>query len=83
MSAKFLAMRGGRMLIIPATDSLDDKLVIGQMQGQFQLCIVDSGHCVHEDRPEVVAEALWEFWKRNGGGVIKRFPIPPIKQAQQ
>ncbi|KAI9095242.1 protein phosphatase methylesterase 1 [Phlyctochytrium arcticum] len=78
LSEKFLALRTARMLILAGTDRLDTPLTIGQMQGKYQLVLYpESGHAIQEDEPGKVAATLWEFWDRNGPGlVIKRFPIP-------
>ncbi|TFK45375.1 protein phosphatase methylesterase [Heliocybe sulcata] len=81
LSSKFLATRAARLLILAGTDRLDKPLMIGQMQGKFQLEVVGGvGHVVHEDAPARVAELVVEFWRRNErvdvpglrGGVVKR-----------
>lgn len=49
LSTQFLAVRAARLLILSETDHLDQTLMIGQMQGKYQLSIVrDAGHCVQE-----------------------------------
>ncbi|OQN95597.1 hypothetical protein B0A48_18302 [Cryoendolithus antarcticus] len=66
MSSKFLTGRGAKLLILAGTDRLDKELMIGQMQGKFQLVVLpEAGHFVHEDVPAKVAGLLVEFWKRN------------------
>ncbi|KAK6411113.1 Protein phosphatase methylesterase 1 [Oleoguttula sp. CCFEE 5521] len=66
MSARFLTGRGAKLLILAGTDRLDKELMIGQMQGKFQLVVLpEAGHFVHEDVPAKVAGLLVEFWKRN------------------
>jgi pimeloyl-ACP methyl ester carboxylesterase len=65
LSAKFLAMKGARLLVLAGNDRLDKPLLIGQMQGKFQLEVINSGHCVHEDQPDILAECLVGFYKRN------------------
>ncbi|KAK5710745.1 Protein phosphatase methylesterase 1 [Elasticomyces elasticus] len=66
MSAKFLAGRGAKELILAGTDRLDRELMIGQMQGKFQLVVVpEAGHFVQEDVPEKTAQLLIDFFKRN------------------
>lgn len=75
MSSKFLSARGGKLLILAGTDRLDKELMVGQMQGKFQLVIFpESGHFVQEDQPEKTAQALVEFWKRNDGRLLV---LPP------
>ena len=66
MSSKFLSARGAKLLVLAGTDRLDKELMIGQMQGKFQLVVVpEAGHFVHEDVPEKVADTVVEFWRRN------------------
>ncbi|KAK5112510.1 hypothetical protein LTR62_004267 [Meristemomyces frigidus] len=73
-STKFLSARGAKLLILAGTDRLDRELMIGQMQGKFQLVVVpESGHFVQEDCPAKVAGVVGEFWGRNMGGLV----LPP------
>ncbi|KAH7335824.1 Alpha/Beta hydrolase protein [Rhizoctonia solani] len=66
LSEKFLAARTARLLILAGTDRLDKTLMIGQMQGKFQMDVVPGvGHMLHEDNPERLADIIIEFWKRN------------------
>lgn len=66
MSAKFLTGRGAKMLILAGTDRLDRELMIGQMQGKFQLVVLpEAGHFVQEDVPAKTADLLVEFYRRN------------------
>lgn len=59
LSKKFLEARGGKMLILAGTDRLDRELMIGQMQGKYQLLVIpEVGHFVHEDAPEKVAVSV-------------------------
>ncbi|KAK3675634.1 Protein phosphatase methylesterase 1 [Recurvomyces mirabilis] len=65
-SQKFLTGRGAKELILAGTDRLDKDLMIGQMQGKFQLVVVpEAGHFVQEDVPEKTAQLLVEFFGRN------------------
>lgn len=49
LSEKFLAARAARLLVLAGTDRLDKTLMIGQMQGKFQMVVVpDVGHMLHE-----------------------------------
>jgi len=51
LSAAFLAARTARLLVLAGTDRLDRELMIGQMQGKFQLVVVpNTGHMLHEVR---------------------------------
>ncbi|KAI0656429.1 protein phosphatase methylesterase [Cubamyces menziesii] len=66
LSGKFLSARTARLLILAGTERLDKELMIGQMQGKFQLVVIPGvGHMVHEDDPTHMAEVLVEFWRRN------------------
>jgi protein phosphatase methylesterase 1 len=73
LSDKFLNSGTAKLLILAGTDRLDKPLIIGQMQGKFQLQIFpDAGHFLQEDAPGKTAGCLIEFWKRN-----KRLVLPP------
>lgn len=49
LSSAFLAARAARLLILAGTDRLDKELMIGQMQGKFQMEVIpDTGHMLHE-----------------------------------
>ncbi|KAI3623614.1 PPE1 [Malassezia furfur] len=66
LSERFLTTRAPRLLILAESDHLDQPLMIGQMQGKFQLSIArEAGHCVHE--------TLVQFWERNERPVL---PVP-------
>ncbi|CZT19350.1 related to ribosomal protein YmS2, mitochondrial [Ramularia collo-cygni] len=66
LSQKFLTGRGAKLLILAGTDRLDRELMIGQMQGKFQLVVIpEAGHFVQEDVAEKIAGLLVEFFKRN------------------
>ncbi|KAA8896128.1 Alpha/Beta hydrolase protein [Sphaerosporella brunnea] len=75
LSRKFLSAVGGKLLILAGTDRLDKELMIGQMQGKYQLLVLpEVGHFVHEDAPEKTAAALVEFYRRN---VRSALVLPP------
>ncbi|KAJ6611157.1 protein phosphatase methylesterase [Mycena sp. CBHHK59/15] len=66
LSGAFLAARTARLLLLAGTDRLDRELMIAQMQGKFQMIVVNGvGHMLHEDDPTHVAEILLDFWRRN------------------
>ena len=66
LSSKFLTCRAARLLVLAETDRLDQTLMIGQMQGKYQLSISPhAGHCVQEDAPYETARTLVQFWRRN------------------
>lgn len=82
ISKEFLKSMGNRMLILAGTDRLDTELLIGQMQGKYQLIIFkESGHGIMEDEPLKLSKHLIEFYIRNKPLVIiKRFAIPPLNK---
>ncbi|KAI0688220.1 Alpha/Beta hydrolase protein [Cytidiella melzeri] len=66
LSSKFLAARAARLLVLAGTERLDKELMIGQMQGRYQLSVIPNvGHMVQEDDPAYLAEVVVEFWQRN------------------
>lgn len=57
-----------KILLLAGHEELDKDLMIGQMQGKFQLVIfnnTNTGHFLHEDAPDQVAQTLIDFVKRN------------------
>uniref|UniRef100_V5F069 Protein phosphatase methylesterase 1 n=2 Tax=Kalmanozyma brasiliensis (strain GHG001) TaxID=1365824 RepID=V5F069_KALBG len=66
LSSRFLTVRTARLLLLAGTDRLDRELMIGQMQGKYQLeVIADVGHSLQEDAPQRTAQILLDFWRRN------------------
>ncbi|KAL9049649.1 MAG: hypothetical protein Q9162_007110 [Coniocarpon cinnabarinum] len=75
MSKNFLAGKAAKLLMLAGTDRLDKELMIGQMQGKFQLQVFpEAGHFVQEDLPEQTAETVVEFFKRNDRSTLV---LPP------
>lgn len=75
MSSKFLDARGAKLLMLAGTDRLDKELMIGQMQGKFQLQVLPAaGHFIQEDLPEEAAKIVAEFLKRNDRSALV---LPP------
>ncbi|KAI0318603.1 protein phosphatase methylesterase [Amylostereum chailletii] len=71
LSSSFLSTRTARLLVLAGADRLDKELMIGQMQGKFQMVVVPfTGHMLHEDDPEKLAEVIVEFWRRNEQVVV-------------
>lgn len=58
-----------RLLVLSGHETLDTNLLIGQMQGKYQLIVfnntAESGHFVQEDIPKHLAISLLDFTKRN------------------
>lgn len=66
LSQSFLSVKCARLLLLAGTDRLDKDLMIGQMQGKYQLIVFsDVGHSLQEDAPKRTAQTLIDFWKRN------------------
>ncbi|CUM67257.1 uncharacterized protein PRCAT00004950001 [Priceomyces carsonii] len=57
-----------KLLILSAHETLDKSLIIGQMQGKYQLVVFNNiakaGHFLHEDIPKQIAQTLIDFVKR-------------------
>ena len=94
LSSKFLSVPGtGKLLILAGTDRLDKELMIGQMQGKYQLQVFpEAGHFVHEDQPEKTAMIVADFFRRNDRStlvlppkvddLIKQGKLKPANQAK-
>ncbi|RMZ97328.1 phosphatase methylesterase 1 [Brachionus plicatilis] len=66
LSCMFLNVHVPKLLLLAGVDRLDKDLMVGQMQGKFQMQILPlCGHAVHEDAPEDVADALANFMLRH------------------
>ncbi|KAL8862953.1 MAG: hypothetical protein Q9178_000895 [Gyalolechia marmorata] len=75
LSKKFLEAKGGKLLILAGTDRLDKDLMIGQMQGKYQLQVFpESGHFVQEDQPAKTALIVQDFYRRNDRSALV---LPP------
>ncbi|KAI1166461.1 Alpha/Beta hydrolase protein [Nemania serpens] len=75
LSSKFLAAKGGKLLLLAGTDRLDTELTIGQMQGKYNLQVFpEAGHFIHEDLPEKTAVSLVDFYRRNDRSALV---LPP------
>ncbi|KAF3986214.1 hypothetical protein FT663_04752 [Candidozyma haemuli var. vulneris] len=61
-----------KLLILAGDESLDKKLIIGQMQGKYQLIVfnntTDVGHFIQEDVPSKLSISIMEFLKRHDFG---------------
>ena len=75
LSSKFLQAKGGKLLLLAGTDRLDKELMIGQMQGKYQLQVFpDAGHFIHEDQAEKTAMTVADFYRRNDRSALV---LPP------
>ncbi|KAI5450636.1 Protein phosphatase methylesterase 1 [Naganishia albida] len=74
LSSSFLSARAAKLLVLAGQERLDRELMVGQMQGKFQLEVLpDVGHYLHEDKPEKLAAVIVDFWKRNTTTLV----LPP------
>ncbi len=65
MSSRFLAIALPKMLMLAGMDRLDTPLIIGQMQGRFQLEVFPTcTHQLHEEAPKEMAQKLNKFSAR-------------------
>ncbi|KAL4400549.1 Protein phosphatase methylesterase 1 [Malassezia pachydermatis] len=73
LSSRFLSCRAARLLILAETDNLDQPLMIGQMQGKYQLVVSPhAGHCVQEVCIQVTHQAGYAvFHCRDAGPVLE------------
>ena len=61
--------------MLAGTDRLDKELMIGQMQGKYQLQVFpEAGHFLHEDQAEKTAMTVAEFYRRNDRSALV---LPP------
>ncbi|WVQ67143.1 uncharacterized protein L199_005338 [Kwoniella botswanensis] len=66
LSKRFLEAKCARLLVLAGQERLDKELMVGQMQGKFQLEVMpDTGHYLHEDNPSSLASTIVQFWRRN------------------
>jgi protein phosphatase methylesterase 1 len=66
LSELFLSCECPKLLLLAGVDRLDRDLTVGQMQGKFQMHVIPkSGHAVHEDAPEQVADCIASFLVRH------------------
>nr|ODN99978.1 protein phosphatase methylesterase 1 [Cryptococcus depauperatus CBS 7855] len=66
LSKRFLEAKCAKLLVLAGQERLDKELMVGQMQGKFQLEVMkDVGHYLHEDNPAALASTLVTFWRRN------------------
>lgn len=84
LSSSFLTQRCAKLLVLAGAESLDKDLMIGQMQGRFQIGVFqDVGHCLQEETPQRLAHLLLEFWRRNEQGRDQRKILKNVKKVGQ
>ncbi|XP_065187550.1 protein phosphatase methylesterase 1-like [Sycon ciliatum] len=65
LSSYFLDSGVPSFLLLAGVDRLDKEMTIAHMQGKFQMQVLpEVGHCVHEDAPDKVADAVATFLVR-------------------
>lgn len=82
MSARFIECGSNRdhkvakLLLLSSNETLDKQLMIGQMQGKYQLVVfnnsLNAGHFLHEDIPKQLAMSIMGFMRRNDINNIER-----------
>lgn len=67
LSRAFLQSKSpAKLLLVAGLDRLDKELTVGQMQGKFQMQVLpQSGHAIHEDHADQVAQVIATFLIRN------------------
>ena len=66
LSHTFVTLPTSKLLVLAGNDNLDKELIIGQIQGKYQLVVFqDSGHFIQEDAAVKTALTLKDFLKRN------------------
>jgi protein phosphatase methylesterase 1 len=69
LSKNFLSFTKPKLLVLSTHEALDKELIIGQMQGKYQLVVFnnnhDVGHFIQEDIPNQLSVCLLDFVKRN------------------
>eukprot|EP00088_Acartia_fossae_P035928 TRINITY_DN3706_c0_g1_i1.p1 TRINITY_DN3706_c0_g1~~TRINITY_DN3706_c0_g1_i1.p1 ORF type:complete len:419 (+),score=81.65 TRINITY_DN3706_c0_g1_i1:34-1290(+) len=66
LTANFLSAPSAKLLMLAGVDRLDKDMMVGQMQGKFQMLVLPQvGHAIQEDSPDKVAEAIANFVVRN------------------
>lgn len=61
----FLSSKPYKVLVLPDINRLDTPFTIGHMSGKFQLeIILETNHCIQEDKPEGVAALIVKLTKR-------------------
>jgi protein phosphatase methylesterase 1 len=84
LSSSFLSQRCAKLLVLAGAESLDKDLMIGQMQGKYQLTVFqDVGHCLQEEAPRRLGVVLLEFWKRNLGARDQARILKNVKKVGQ
>lgn len=67
LSDLFLTVPAAKLLILAGSDRLDKPLTIGQMQGKYQLLVMQGvGHCIQEDAPIELSKTIFRYLSRNG-----------------
>lgn len=77
LSKNFLNLSQLKLLVLSTHETLDKQLIIGQMQGKYQLIVFNNtrcGHFIHEDLPGQIGVSVLEFIKRNGVEDVKVVP---------
>lgn len=89
MSKKFIESTNGsisKLLLLSTNDTLDKDLMIGQMQGKYQLVVFNNashvGHFLHEDIPRQLMMSILDFVRRIELAKKLKLDNPWKKQTQ-
>lgn len=62
LTKAFLSVKIPKILMLAGIERLDKELTIAQMQGKYQLSVVNNvGHLIHEDNPERTLQIIEDF----------------------
>lgn len=79
LSQKFLDVSVPKVLLLANIHGLDTTLTVGQMQGKFQLQVLArSGHAIHEDQPQQVADIIAGFLVKQKLTIAKGTFVPAM-----
>eukprot|EP00039_Didymoeca_costata_P019463 m.337628 g.337628 ORF g.337628 m.337628 type:complete len:330 (-) comp18187_c0_seq1:82-1071(-) len=82
ISHEFLSTSIPKLLILAGINTLDKPLTVAQMQGKFQLQVIENvGHQVHEDAPEKVADIITLFMTRHRFAKKEGKPVAALMPA--
>lgn len=74
LSHKFNTAPVAKLLVLSGNETLDKELIIGQMQGKYQLVVLTgNGHFIQEDVPEKLALSILDFVKRLAEPIVPKW----------
>lgn len=80
VECRFRRLQISKLLLLSSNETLDKDLMIGQMQGKYQLIVFQNnssaGHFLQEDIPKQCALSIMDFIRRNSASFIKKEILP-------